>query len=67
MELEYVWDREETKLRRCFSVWNFLKEINDPEGRVVVEYGNYNDLGSLEFFELTPYFAKKPVLRRLAT
>ncbi len=47
------------------GVWDFLKLVEDDEGRVAVEYGDYNDFGSPRIFELTPYMTGKPVMEGL--
>ena len=47
------------------QVWDFLDNVDDPEGRIAVEYGNYNALGSPRIFELTPLFTDKAVMEGL--
>lgn len=47
------------------EVWGYLKNIDDNEGRVAVEYGDYNAYGSPRIFELTPYMTGKPVMEGL--
>jgi hypothetical protein len=47
------------------EVWRYLEELQDDEGRVAVEYHDYNSYGSPRIFELTPYMSGKPVLEGL--
>ena len=51
--------------RQINEVWDFLRARNDVEGRIAVEYGNYNMFGSPRIFELTPFFTGKPVMEGL--
>ena len=51
--------------QQVLGVWRFLEAIEDPEGRVAVEYGNYNSFGSPRIFELTPFFTGKSVMEGL--
>lgn len=48
-----------------FGVWEFLANVEDDEGRVAVEYHDYNSYGSPRIFELTPYMTGKPVMEGL--
>ncbi len=47
------------------GVWQALKNISDPEGRVAVEFAHYNRFGSDRIFEMTPYFTNKPIMEGL--
>ncbi len=48
-----------------FDVWRALEKIDDPEGRVAVEYFDYNKYGSPRIFEMTPYITGKPIIEGL--
>lgn len=56
---------EKPASENVMGVWNFLKSIDDNEGRVAVEYGDYNAYGSPRIFELTPYMTGKPIMEGL--
>lgn len=47
------------------DVWEYLENLEDDEGRVAVEYHDYNSYGSPRIFELTPYMSGKPVMEGL--
>lgn len=53
------------KTEVVFDVWKALEKINDPEGRVAVEYFDYDKYGSPRIFEMTPYVSGKPVIEGL--
>ncbi len=53
------------KTEVVFDVWKVLEKIDDPEGRVAVEYFDYDKYGSPRIFEMTPYVSGKPVIEGL--
>ncbi|UCE86127.1 MAG: hypothetical protein JSU66_17690 [Deltaproteobacteria bacterium] len=65
----WLWNMSGIERRRnardVLGVWSFLAGLEDDEGRVAVEYENYNRYGSPRVFELTPYMTGKPVFEGL--
>jgi hypothetical protein len=63
------WNMSGIERRRpahqALGLWDFLSDLDDAEGRVAVEYENYNRFGSPRIFEMTPYMTGKPVLEGL--
>jgi len=47
------------------GVWDYLRQLDDPETRVAAEYWDYNSYGSPRIFELTPYMTGKPIVEGL--
>lgn len=50
---------------QVLDVWRALQEIKNPDGRIVVEYDDYNNYGSPRIFEMTPVMTGKPVIEGL--